>query len=167
MESIAKRTAKAGSLVEEYQDAETIANRIYWHKAKATYYLKKDNLWKFAQGDSAGSWGAFCAEVLKCPTVSADHRSQNYEFYIVKHRFSTKEVSGYDAYALYYITIYSKDKIKKDVRDLMNSSVVLSRKDLVDNLKGDDCEHTHVHEEEEHLVVCDDCHRKLLKKKKK
>ncbi len=127
--------------------------------------MKKDDLWKQAIGESSGTWGGFCAEVLKCPTVTADHRADNYEFYIMGHQFTEAEVAEYDAYALYYITIHGKNKRKEQIKELMETSLLLARRDFIDTLKGTDCEHQRTHEEEETFIVCEVCKKKLMRKR--
>lgn len=163
--SITRRVEEARKYLGEYEKVEEVSTILYWQKAKFTYLLKKENLWKFAVGESTGTWGGFCAEILKCPLTTADHRAANWEFYVEKHQFEPEILANFDAYALYYISIYHKDSDRDTVEEVMASSKVLGRKDLIMELQGrEDCAHE---PEEEHILVCKKCHKKLKENGKK
>lgn len=160
--SITNRVEEARSTLQKYLKWEETSTMVYWMKAQITAMLKKDGLWKWALGESVGTWGAFCAEALKCPVTTADHRVQNWEFYFEKHGFLPSTLGKYDAYALYYITIYGKEWNKAKVKRSMDESLDIGRRDFIMNLQGkNECEHE---PEEEMRTVCTKCGKTLNKK---
>ncbi len=165
--SITKRTSEARSMMEMYKKLEKINETLYWRRGEAIYKLKKDNLWKFAYGEDGSTWGNFCFNELKMPLSTADQKIATYEFFIVKHKFTVKQLSEYNTISLYYISRYKSDETKKQLEGFMADSLVIPRKDFLDVLRGKDCAHHNTHEVDEKRVVCDGCSRVVRKIKPK
>lgn len=165
--SITKRAKVAREIITKLQQLDKVNAQIYWHRAAEIYKLKNNNLWKFVYGDDGGNWHTFCMNELKTPYPSADQKAAVYSFFVRKHGFTINQLQDYDTTALYYITMQKEDETKDEVKDWMQKSQNMLRKDFVAEIRGKDCGHEEVHIEQEKLQVCDKCDKVVMKLEKR
>jgi hypothetical protein len=157
------KVTKAGKLFKEYTEAGLVGDSIFWTKARAIYTLKKDNLYKFVSGDKDQSWASFCSE-NGIAYSSADQKVKSWEFYILKHKFTPRELLGYDTALLYYISRLKATESKSEVIEWMDKSKLMGRGDFLQDIKGKvECMHEPEDVIEVTEKVCGKCGRKLGK----
>lgn len=147
----------AKKLYQELQEIASIKDGINWYQGKILYFFNEFELYDYLHG-KALSKKAFYSEI-DIPYSTVQFKSELYEFYIIKHKFSFKELQNANTKKLHRALKYVKTKPRtfiKKVIDLAEREKQ-SLSDFLINVGMKENYCLHQHKIEGKVVRCEDC----------
>ena len=162
-QSTEEKTLLAKSLFEELKQMWDAKDMVNWYEGKMLYYFNKFRLYSYLYGEPT-SQSAFYAEV-DIPISTAQFKAANYDFYVVKHGFTFKQLRDANTKKLNRAIQYCQTKTKEEMLEVIKDAKrrEMGLRDFLINLGAPDlwCVHTKKHKESQEVEICDECHKKV------
>lgn len=149
------------NLLKDLQKFNEFRSEGWFYEGYYLYWLKKDDLWKYAHGEGVSSWNAFLSSI-GIDVNTAFYKFNAYDFFIIKNGFSLKDITNIDVKKIRSIFIHAKNQGKKEVSELLDKARELSYSDFMAEITNKEpCLHNNCEAKDEHILICKDCGRKL------